>query len=383
MMRKTHTRLAMLGLTTALTGFAAQGASAAQVFATDLIVQGSTCTGFDCTSSESFGSDTLRLKENNLRIHFQDTSSSSSFPTRDWRIVANDSTNGGSEYLAIEDADAGNQPFRVDAGAGANALRINSSGNIGIGTASPVVELHVADGDSPTLRLEQNGSAGFTAQTFDIAANETNFFVRDVTNGSELPFKIKPGADDNALFVAANNNIGFGTDAPNAPLHIRVGGTNQDAPNAGDDVIVQDSGPVRIAMINTAQTNNQIWTITNNDSLRLSAGTSAPEFLLTPAGNLTITGSLITTGGGGACTVADPCDAVFDPEVYTVPSIEEHAEKMWADKHLPAVGPTGPSLAINVNEKMLRMLNELEHAHIYIEQLNDRIKVLEAEIEKG
>ena len=34
-----------------------------QVIPDDLIVQGSTCTGFDCVDNESFGFDTLRLKD--------------------------------------------------------------------------------------------------------------------------------------------------------------------------------------------------------------------------------------------------------------------------------------------------------------------------------
>ena len=71
---------------------------------------------------------------------------------------------------------------------------------------------------------------------------------------------------------------------------------------------------------------------------------------------------------------------MFDPSVYTVPSIEEHAALMWEKKHLPAVGPTGPDMPINMTEKMLRMLNELEHAHIYIEQLHTRVAEMEAKI---
>jgi len=42
-------------------------ATADQVIADDLIVQGSTCVGLDCVNNESFGFDTLRLKENNTR----------------------------------------------------------------------------------------------------------------------------------------------------------------------------------------------------------------------------------------------------------------------------------------------------------------------------
>ena len=80
----------------------ATAAKADFVVADDLIVQGSTCTGFDCVNGETFGSDTLKLKENNLRVLFQDTSTSASFPTTDWRLIANDSSNGGANHFSIE-----------------------------------------------------------------------------------------------------------------------------------------------------------------------------------------------------------------------------------------------------------------------------------------
>jgi len=43
-----------------------------QVIPDDLIVQGSLCVGFDCVNNENFGFDTIRLKENNTRIKFDD-----------------------------------------------------------------------------------------------------------------------------------------------------------------------------------------------------------------------------------------------------------------------------------------------------------------------
>lgn len=196
-----------------------------QVFIDDLIVDGSACIGTDCVNGENFGFDTLRLKENNLRIKFQDTSSSGSFPSTDWQLTANSSDNGGLSYFGIEDIDAGRTPFTIEASAPSNSLYVEDSGEVGFGTNNPVVELHVKDGDSPTLRLEQDGSSGFTPQTWDLAGNEANFFVRDVTNGSELPFKIKPGADSGSLFIAADNNVGVGTESPADALHVRRSST--------------------------------------------------------------------------------------------------------------------------------------------------------------
>ena len=140
-------------------------AYADQVVLDDQIVTGSQCVGQDCNNGEAFSFDTLRLKENNLRIHFQDTSNSSSFPTNDWRIIINDSANGGANYFAIEDSSAGKVPFRVEAGAPEHSLYVDDSGKVGFGTAAPVVDLHTVNGNTPTLRLEQNGTSGFTSQT--------------------------------------------------------------------------------------------------------------------------------------------------------------------------------------------------------------------------
>ncbi|MDX1281587.1 tail fiber domain-containing protein [Shewanella colwelliana] len=189
----------------------------------DVIIDGSACIGQDCVNGESFGFDTIRLKENNLRIKFQDTSNSASFPSNDWQITANDSSNGGANKFSIDDIDGGRTPFTLEAGAPSHSLYVDDGGRIGLGTSTPVVEVHVVDGDSPTLRLEQDGSSGFTPQTWDVAGNETNFFVRDATNGSKLPFKIRPGAPTNSLYIDTDGDIGLGDATPDAALDIESG----------------------------------------------------------------------------------------------------------------------------------------------------------------
>ncbi|MGI9351142.1 MAG: hypothetical protein ACR2O3_06235, partial [Rhizobiaceae bacterium] len=183
-------------------------ANADQVILDDLIVDGSECIGFDCVNGENFGFDTLKLKENNLRILFDDTSTAASFPRNDWRIRINDSANGGESYFAVEDATAGRTPFRVEAGARTNSLFVESSGDVGIGTSNPVVRLDMKDGDTPTVRLDQDGTSGWAPQIWDVAGNETNFFIRDATNGSLLPFRIRPGAPTSSLEIANDGDLG-------------------------------------------------------------------------------------------------------------------------------------------------------------------------------
>ena len=191
-----------------------------QVFADDVIIQGSLGVGVDSSNGQNFGFDTILLKENNLRIFFDDTSNTESYPRNDWRIIINDSVNGGASYFAVEDSSAGKVPFKIEAGAPADSLYIENYGRIGIGTAMPVVELHIADSDTPSVRLEQDWTGGWTPQTWDIAGNETNFFIRDVTNGSKLPFIIRSGAPSNSLFINNTGKVGIGTQTPSEALHV-------------------------------------------------------------------------------------------------------------------------------------------------------------------
>ena len=192
-----------------------------QVIADDLIVQGSICAGLDCVNNEDFGFDTIRVKENNTRIQFDDTSTSAGFPNNNWQIRANDSGSGGANFLGFVDqgatgnSETGTIVFAVTAGASANSLRVGSNSKVGLRTATPVLDVHANTTDTPAIRLEQNNTGGFTAQTWDIAGNEANFFVRDVTSGSRLPFRIRPGAPTSSVDIAASGNVGIGTASPN------------------------------------------------------------------------------------------------------------------------------------------------------------------------
>jgi len=193
----------------------------------DVIVTGSLCVGFDCADGESFGFDTIILKEHNLRIYFNDTSYTASYPTNSWRITINDSTNGGASYFAVDDVDDGHTPFKIEAGAPSNSLYVEDYGRVGLGTSTPVVELHIKDSDTPTMRLEQDSSGGWTAQTWDVAGNESNFFVRDATNGSKLPFRIQPSTPSSTLCLKSDGFVGVGTWSPGHKLEVET--TNENA----------------------------------------------------------------------------------------------------------------------------------------------------------
>jgi predicted secreted protein len=294
-----------------------------QVINDDLIITSSACMGFDCVNGESFGFDTLRLKENNVRIKFDDTSSTGSFPNNDWQLTANDATNGGQNKFSIDDTTSGRTPFTIEASAPSHSLYVDNGGNIGLGTNNPVVQMHVVDGNTPTMRLEQNGSSGFSAQTWDVAGNETNFFIRDVSNGTTLPFRIKPGAPTNSLYIDTDGDIGLGTASPDSQLHVyNSSSLNNNKPivlieNADPTLedqlmlkLVNKNGDVRLEMEN--QTTGITWRITNDDDNLVfsKVGSGKVEFMIDGDGNVTTSGDIIFSDDGIPTTLSSLVDRI-------------------------------------------------------------------------
>jgi len=190
------------------------------VTADDEIIQGSLCVGLDCVVNESFGFDTIRLKENNTRIKFQDTSTSTGFPNVNWQLTANDSNSGGANKFSIDDITNSKTPFTVTAAAPTNSIFVASSGKVGFGNNNPGLNLHITATDTPAIRQEQTNGGGFTAQTWDIGANEANWFVRDLTGGSRLPLRIRPGAPTSSIDISATGLVGVGTASPANKVHV-------------------------------------------------------------------------------------------------------------------------------------------------------------------
>ncbi len=355
--------------------------AADQVIPDDLIVQGSECVGLDCVNNENFGFDTIRMKENNLRVHFDDTSTSAGFPANDWRLIANDSASGGSSKFSIEDSTSAKTPFTITAGAATNSIFVDSTGRVGLRTSTPVLDLHINTSNTPAIRLEQNNSGGFTAQTWDIGANEANFFVRDVTGGSRLPFRIRPGAPTSSIDISADGDTGIGTASPDFKLHVfGSGGTTKllieetNGTSAGREVLeLSNNGNVAIGFENTGIAQRWAQNVGTNVIFNEQVN-PGNEFTLTNTGTLTIAGQIFTSG-----SCSGGCDRVFSAD-YKLETIDEHAALMWANSHLPAVGPTSEAGPFNLSQKTLGMLNELEKAHIYIAQLNDALKAKDAQL---
>ena len=189
---------------------------------------------------------------------------------------------------------------------------------------------------------------------------------------------------NNAL-LGINGALGVGTRMPMDKLHVRDGNLRIEQTGASFAILNLTAG------VNT-------WRITNNPNTgRLvlfspGGGALTSPFKFDPQATenlfrvgvlgpstVDVNGDLVVTGN-----INNP-DYVFTPE-YALESIEDHAAYMWQHRHLPAVGPgqvnaQGQGM-VNVGVRSQGMLEELEKAHIYIEQLNRKMTQNDDQLER-
>ncbi len=340
----------------------------------DLIVDGSACIGFDCVNGESFSFDTIRLKENNLRIKFDDTSVAASFPRNDWQLTANDSANGGASKFSIDDVSGSRTPFTVEANARSHSLYVDDGGRIGIRTSTPSTEIHVIDGDTPTLRLQQDGSSGFEPQTWDVAGNETNFFIRDVTNGSALPFRIRPGAPTSSIFIDVDGDVGIGTASPSNSLHVRRSDATskvlieEATTTAGTYTLLEleTTGGTGINLrprfTMTHGGNSAAWNFdVLNDGNFAFIRNGGSVFTFEAGGDLRIDGDFIANG-----TTLNVPDYVFADD-YSLMPLDEVKAFIDRESHLPEV-PSAEEVqtgGLKITEMQLKLLQKVEELTLY------------------
>jgi hypothetical protein len=406
--------------------------AADQVIPDDLIVQGSACVGFDCVNNESFGFDTIRLKENSTRIKVEATSVGS-FPSHDWQLTANDSASGGANKFSIEDITGSKVPFTITAGAATNSIFVDSTGRLGLRTATPVLDIHVSTSNTPAIRLEQTSAGGFTAQTWDIAGNEANFFVRDVTGGSRLPFRIRPGAPTSSIDISADGQVGFGTASPSVKIDAQgnsaadsgISGTTFSDTESAQFIMrrAQGTSSVPTAVVSSSNlgsvafrayngtsfpaTNSALvgaaaeenWTTTANGarlffsttptgstapttrmtikgSGNVGIGTTTPSDKLEVAGNIRVTGGSFIDDG----TTLNAPDYVFEPG-YSLMPISDLRSFIAREKHLPNVPSAADIKAkgLNLSQFQMHLLEKVEELTLYTVTQEQHLADLRAE----
>jgi hypothetical protein len=242
-----------------------------------------------------------------------------------------------------------------------------SDGHVAIGTTDPVniLHLHSALGN-PVLRMSGSNYPGINGA-----------YIRMVNSDGSLRLTAANGLDD--LTITSTGNVGIGAYTPNAELEVN-----------GEIRISPDSeSKLRIGRYSVTYPYSYITAIGGVDQIRLQIDAGTKMVIgsdgnvgigtTSPAGMLDVNGSIYQRGS------ELHADYVFEPG-YELESIDEHSEFMWNEKHLPAI----PKAELDENGREILevgahrrgIVEELEKAHIYIEQLHKQNKELETRLVK-
>ncbi|RDD64396.1 hypothetical protein DU478_20585 [Thalassococcus profundi] len=333
------------------------------------IFDGRACIGPACDGTEPFEQGPLRLKWSEPDILFEDSSSSGGISSNDWRLVINDT---GITKFAVQDIDGGSIPFTIEGGVRDNALWLDSSDRIGMGTTIPQNSLHIVGDDSPGIMLQQTG--GFGNQRWEMIGNETSFVIRD-SDSNTLPFVIDDQAPDDALVVEDTGEIGIGTGNPTAPMHIRRNNNTarllvEDTGSSGAQELfkLSNNGGSYFTFENTSAGTTWFFTHENSAPNRFiiaDAVADGPEFSLNADGDVTIPGNFIS----GSTTLNVP-DYVFADD-YALRPLSEVQAFIDAHSHLPDV-PSAAQIAedgLDMTAMQMTMLKKIEELTLYTLEL--------------
>ena len=127
---------------------------------------------------------------------------------------------GASADQSIEVGSSTNSPF----GIATNAVRrmtIDSSGNVGIGTTSPVTQMHLYKASGTVTYTTQSGS------NYGYFGNDGNYIYLATNVGATgVKFRVSMAAPDNAATIDSSGNLLVGTTSSNGKLTVNSASTN-------------------------------------------------------------------------------------------------------------------------------------------------------------
>jgi hypothetical protein len=271
-----------------------------------------------------------------------------------------------------------------------NSLILGGTGadsvKVGIGTTSPSRNL-VIMGSDPSLLISDDN--------YPDAGNAEIVFYNLITPAWSISNQgatgdLHIGQYGYGTKIAIQNltgNVGIGTTSPAYTLdmagHARVQGPDG-FNSAGETAIIYYgdgnhyvkgtyAGGLNLNSANSAS-DPITFSFSGSEKVRITNTGSVGIGTTTPQGKLDVNGAIYQRGA------VLHADYVFEPD-YKLESIEEHAKFMWENKHLRAV----PKAAVDENglevvevgSHQKGIVEELEKAHIYIEQLQKEIKSLQ------
>lgn len=219
---------------------------------------------------------------------------------------------------------------------GNERLRVNASGNVGIGTTSPTQKLHINEGNlliqnsfSPTMTLNTGTySADFGISTVAGAFSTSSSIGDVVLRSSAGKVLLQSGTGAAAITIATSNKVGIGTTSPSQTLDV-----NGSVNITGNILFPNQSNATNRGIIGTMAGSSDSWSVygyadaDDNGSLILetgdngtepivfrqnNSGTSLERMRISAAGKLNVGttneagGGNLVIGSGGLSIAGDP-----------------------------------------------------------------------------
>ena len=174
--------------------------------------------------------------------------------------VALEATNSTNAWLAYTYTD-NSLRFNLN-GAGADEIVIDSSGNVGIGTTSPAVNLHVNSASDTYLLMSTSNATADNRILFRNSAGTDAGGLWYATNNNSMQFRTNSAE---RMRIDSNGNIGIGTSSTSTSHRVTIEGLGGDR-----------TQPLEV--LGTGSTQNFNWLISGMQQ-NLSAGQRAVLFL--------------------------------------------------------------------------------------------------------
>ncbi len=230
--------------------------------------------------------------------------------------------------------------FYTNGNTGAERMRIDGSGNVGIGTSTPSSLFSIYNATSPALDIRTIGSGGATGGITIGVASFSGAYSSVATPGDAVIASRCGGSEDLILGVANVNNGA-----------IRFTTNNSCNPGDVERMTILNNGNVGIGT-----------TVTNSCKLAVAGLIGAYEIRVVANGS------------------AFP-DYVFAKD-YKLKNINEVGEYISKNKHLPNI-PSAKEIedngGINLGEMQIKHLEKTEELYLYVLELNRKMEALQQE----